>query len=389
MTHSSCRVCSWTPPTTTVSQPPVPSEVSAESRSKISTSITGQFPQFIREQFPTFIDFVKEYYKSQELKGYCFDIIQNWSDYYNIDNYGDLVTTTTLISTLSTTSTTVDVQSTRDFPDEGLLLIEDEIIYYQTKGATLFQTCARGFNAVKAVGLESEYKFESTTAAAHALGTEVVNLNNIFPLYMLGKFKEQFLSTFPKNFATGVTESTVIKRIKDFYSSKGTSRSFQFVLRTLFGVESQVSYPRDRIFKPSDAYYTSREVIRAVAVSGNPTELVGEVLYQEADANDPNVDTARIYVKGVVEVFTENTVIYEIDVDTNNSQGTFVTPYKTVLSSDIGQNITDNIVTVDRYHGMKNAFNTDETDIDFSSCFISPKSYWLIIVILSLIKQNL
>ena len=347
MTNSSWRVGSWTTPTTTVSQPPVPSEVSAESRSKISTSITGQFPSFIREQFPTFIDFVKEYYKSQELKGYCIDIIQNWSDYYNIDNYGDLVTTTTLISTLSTTSTTVDVQSTRDFPSEGLLLIEDEIVYYQSKGATLFQTCARGFNAVKAVGLQSEYKFESTTAATHTLGTEVVNLNNIFPLYMLGKFKEQFLSTYPKNFATGVTESTIIKRIKDFYASKGTSRSFQFVLRSLFGVESEVSYPRDRIFKPSDAYYTSREVIRAVAVSGNPTELVGEVLYQEADANDPNVDAARIYVKGVVEVFTENGIIYEIDVDTNNALGTFVTPYKTVLAEDLGANLTDNVVTVD------------------------------------------
>ena len=144
-------------------------------------------------------------------------------------------------------------------------MIDDEIIYYQSKGATLFQTCARGFNAVKAVGIEGEYKFESTTAATHALGAEGVNLNNIFPLYMLGKFKEQFLATYPKNFADGVTESTIIKRIKDFYSSKGTGRSFQFVIRTLFGVESQVSYPRERIFKPSDAFYTSREIIRAVS----------------------------------------------------------------------------------------------------------------------------
>ena len=117
---------------------------------------------------------------------------------------------------------------------------------------------------------------------SHEIGDKVVNLNNIFPLYVLGKFKEQFLSTYPKNFATGVTESTVIKRIKDFYASKGSTRSFQFVLRTLFGVESEVGYPRDRIFKPSDAYYTSREVIRAVAVSGNPSGLVGQVLYQEA-----------------------------------------------------------------------------------------------------------
>ena len=347
MTNSSWRVGSWTTPTTTVSQPPVPSEVSPESRSKISTNIFGQFPSFIREQYPTFIDFVREYYKSQELKGYCFDIIQNWSDYYNIDNYGDLVTTTTLISTVTTSSTAIDVESTRDFPNEGLLMIDDEIIYYQKKGSTLFQDCARGFNAVKSVGIEGDYKFESTTAAEHALGAEVVNLNNIFPLYMLGKFKEQFLNTFPKNFANGVTESTIIKRIKDFYASKGTGRSFQFVLRSLFGVESQVSYPRERIFKPSDAFYTSREIIRAVPVSGNPIELVGQVLYQDADPNDPNVLAARIYVKGVVEVFTASGTIYEIDVDTNNSLGTFVTPYKTVLAQDLGANLNDKVVTVD------------------------------------------
>ena len=178
------------------------SEVSPESRSKISTHIAGQFPQFIREQFPTFIDFVKEYYKSQELKGYCFDIVQNWSDYYNIDNYRDLVTTTTLISALTPSSTTVDVQSTRDFPSEGLLMIDDEIIYYQSKGSTLFQDCGRGFNAVKAVGIQSEYKFESTTAAEHAIGSEVVNLNNIFPLYMLGKFKEAVFRHISKEFCT-------------------------------------------------------------------------------------------------------------------------------------------------------------------------------------------
>mgnify|MGYP003140189231 FL=1 len=174
MTNSSWRVGSWTTPTTTVTQPPVPSEVSPESRSKISTHIRGQFPSFIREEYPTFIDFVKEYYKSQELKGYCIDIIQNWSDYYNIDNYGDLVTTTKLISATSADSTTIDVESTRDFPSEGLLLIDDEIIYYQSKGSTLFQDCGRGFNAVKAVGLKADYRFEFTTAATHTQGTEVV-----------------------------------------------------------------------------------------------------------------------------------------------------------------------------------------------------------------------
>ena len=347
MTNSSWKVSSWTTPTTTVTVPPVPSEVSPESKSQISLSVAGQFASFVQDNYPTFISFVKHYYQSQELKGYCFDVIQNLTDYYNIDNYGGLVTETKLISALTTTSTSVDVESTRDFPNEGLLLVNDEIIYYEKKGQTLFQDCARGFNAVKAVGEVGTYKFEETTASAHALGDTVVNLNNIFPLYVLGKFKEQFLATFPKNFASGVTESTVIKRIKDFYSSKGSTRSFQFVLRTLFGVESEVNYPRDRIFKPSDAYYTSREVIRAVAVSGNPIDLVGQVLYQENDTNDTNVAAARIYVKGVVEVFTASGTVFEIDVDTNNSLGTFVTPYKSTLAADLGGQLNDQVVTVD------------------------------------------
>ena len=347
MTNSSWKVSSWTTPTTTVTTTPVPSEVSPESKSQISHGVHGQFASFIQENYPTFISFVKSYYKSQELKGYCFDIVQNWTDYYNIDQYGDLVTETKLISSLSDSSTTVDVESTRDFPNEGLLLIGDEIIYYQKRGQTLFQDCTRGFNAVKTLGEGADYKFEESVATSHALGTTVTNLNNIFPLYVLGKFKDQFLSTYPRNFYSGVTESTVIKRIKDFYSSKGSTRSFQFVLRTLFGVESEVSYPRDRIFKPSDAFYTSREVIRCTAVTGNPVELVGQVLYQENDPNDPNVDAARIYVKGVVEVFTATGTIYEIDVDTNNSIGTFVTPYKTGLSSDLGQSLSDTVVTVD------------------------------------------
>ena len=233
---------------------------------------------------------------------------------------------------MSTTSTTVDVTTTRDFPNEGLLMIDDEIIYYKNKGQTIFNDCARGIDAVKAVGDVSQYLFAETTATEHTLGAKVINLNNIFPLFMLGQFKDQYLSTYPKNFADGITESTVIKRIKDFYASKGTTRSFQFVLRTLFGVESEVSYPRDRIFKPSDAFFTNREVIRATAVSGDPTALVGEVLYQENDPSDPYVNEARIYVKGVQKVFTSSGEIFEIDVDTNNSSGTFVTVSYTHLT---------------------------------------------------------
>ena len=140
MTNSSWKVSSWTTPTTTVTVPPVPSEVSPESRSKISTNVSGQFASFIQDNFPTFIDFVKEYYKSQELKGYCFDIIQNWGDYYNIDNYGGLVEETNLIGAIDATTTSVSVASTRDFPNEGIICIGNEIIYYQSRNLLYLRT---------------------------------------------------------------------------------------------------------------------------------------------------------------------------------------------------------------------------------------------------------
>ena len=348
MPTSSWKVSSWTTPTTQVTVPPVPSVVSPESKSKVSDRIFAQFPQFVREDYSTFVDFIKKYYGSQELKGNPLDIVQNWDQYYNIDQYGDLVTETNLISTATASATSIDVTNTRDFPNEGLIKIGNEIIYYNGKISTSFQNCVRGFSGVSSVGSTADFVFEETAAETHATGATVTNLNNIFPLYILEKFKEQFLANYPKDFYESVNQNVVVKRIKDFYASKGTTRSFQFIMRTIFGVESEVKYPRDRIFKPSDAFYVSREVIRAQKLSGNPMELVGQVLLQENDPTDSDVNSARIYVKSVVEVFTEEGVIYEIDVDTNNSEGTFVTPYKTTLAFGLGDNVVnDTIVTVD------------------------------------------
>ena len=44
--------------------------------------------------------------------------------------------------------------------------------------------------------------------------------------------------------------------------------------------------------------------------------------------------------------------IYEIDVDTNNSSGTFVTPYKTTVASDVPARLDFTTITVDSTLGM-------------------------------------
>ena len=176
------------------------------------------------------------------------------------------------------------------------MCIRDRIIYYKNKSQTQFQDCVRGFHATTKIGQISEYTFSTSVAATHAFGATVVNLNNLLPLFLLQRFRDQFAESFPSKFDPQIQQSTVTKRLKDFYAAKGTSRSFKYLMRVLFGVEAVIEYPKERIFKPSDAFYTVREIIRATAISGNPVELTGEVLFQENDPNDPLVNSARIYL---------------------------------------------------------------------------------------------
>ena len=345
--QSSWKVASWVTPQTEVTVDPIDASVSPESRTKISDRLEEQIPQFIREDYPDFIQFIKYYYQALELKGNPVDVIQNLDEYYNIDRLNNLVESTTASSGITTDATVIDVSNTRDFPKEGLIMIDEEIIYYKSKGQTQFKECVRGFHATTKVGTLKEYTFTESTPAYHDFGSTVVNLNNLLPLFLLQRFRDQFAEAFPSKFAPEIQQSTVTKRLKDFYAAKGTSRSFKYLMRVLFGVESVIEYPKDRIFKPSDAFYTVREIIRATAISGNPVELTGEVLFQENDPNDTNVNSARIYVKSVVEVFTEDGKIYELDVDTENGDGNFTTPYKTLLAEDLRSNLTENVVTVD------------------------------------------
>ena len=345
--QSSWKVASWVTPQTEVTVDPIDASVSPESRTKISDRLEEQIPQFIRDDYPDFIQFIKYYYQALELKGNPVDVIQNIDEYYNIDRLNDLVESTTASSGITLDATVIDVGNTRDFPKEGLISIDEEIIYYKSKSQTQFKDCVRGFHATTKVGTLAEYTFSSSEAATHAFGATVINLNNLLPLFLLQRFRDQFAESFPSKFDPSIAQSSVTKRLKDFYASKGTSRSFKYLMRVLFGVESVIQYPKDRIFKPSDAFYTVREIIRATAISGNPVELTGEVLYQENDPNDTNVNSARIYVKSVVEVFTEDGKIYELDVDTENGDGTFTTPYKTLLSEDLSSNLTEDVVSVD------------------------------------------
>ena len=104
-----------------------------ETRVKVQQIIENQLPEFILSESPKTVDFLKQYYVSQEYQGAPVDIAENLDQYLKVDNLTPEVVVgfTSLESSISSTDETIQVSSTKGFPSEyGLLKIDDEIITY-------------------------------------------------------------------------------------------------------------------------------------------------------------------------------------------------------------------------------------------------------------------
>ena len=125
--------------------------IGIDKRVQVNKIVESQLPEFVRSDFPLAVDFLKQYYLSQEFQGGSTDLIDNLDQYLKVDNLVPEVVhgTTTLSSAVSTSDTTITVASTKGFPDTyGLLKIGSEIITYTAKTTTTFIGCLRGFSGV-------------------------------------------------------------------------------------------------------------------------------------------------------------------------------------------------------------------------------------------------
>ena len=154
-------------------------------RVKISHVIESQIPEFLNQESPLFEQFLTQYYESQEHQSGVTDLANNLPEYRKIGafNYETLVPGTALMASCFAGDTTLNVASTTGWPDTyGLLKIDNEVITYQSKTATSFIGCARGFSGIDQISKEDAAEFlnfAQTEAAAHTAGTVVYNLSLI------------------------------------------------------------------------------------------------------------------------------------------------------------------------------------------------------------------
>ena len=327
-----------------------------ESRVKIQDIISNQLPEYVLGESPKTIDFLKQYYISQEYQGGPVDIAENLDQYLKVDNLTPEVVVgfTTLSSGISTDSTIISVPNTKGFPKEyGLLKIDDEIITYTGLTTNTFIGCIRGFSGITSYHQDlnaEELIFSDTTADSHVSSTTVHNLSSLFLKEFYKKLKSSYTPGFEdKTFDSRVNAGNFIKSSRSFYESKGTNDSFKILFNVLYGETPKIINLEEYLIKPSDADFIRKEICVAEAISGDITKIVGQTLTKSTDPGTyASISSVEIFTREQKQYFKIG--LFVGYGDNSNVQGNFIiTPNSKVLEN---VSIGANVISVDSTIGF-------------------------------------
>ena len=122
--------------------------------------------------------------------------------------------------------------------------------------------------------LEAYYEFlEQETGALNVsrslLDQSDIDLTDLF----IQKFYDNFIPFIPND--TTVDKTLILKKIKDFYRSRGTEKSIRFLMRVLFNEEVDFYYPKTDILRASDGkWFVEKSIkIRDIQISNVANDM--------------------------------------------------------------------------------------------------------------------
>ena len=338
----------------------------SDKKVKISNILGSQIPDFIQADNPLFIEFLTQYYESEEREygtTYLSDHISSLKKISTVSDIslvekqtvnvpnGTAPESPVLVSSfLYAYDDVINVNQTTGFPDKyGLLKIDNEIITYTGKTETSFTGCVRGFSGISAIETEGNPEFltfSDTNASAHIENSIVVNLSFLFVTQFYKKFRRNFLPGLEgRDFAYGLNVENVLSRARDFYSSKGTDTSLQILFQVLYGEQVEIIKPFEQTLMPSEAEWDVTDDIVIEVLSGNPLNLIGVKIYQDSFTNP----TASGAVSNVTTKYLGNKKYYQVSFSKGTIKDKFNVSTKTKV---VGTASTTEVLTVDSTIGF-------------------------------------
>ena len=311
-----------------------------DTRVKVQQIIESQLPEFLLSESPKAVDFLKQYYISQEFQGGNIDLTDNLDQYLKLDNLSPEVITgeTTLSVGIAAAGSTVNVASTKGFPEEyGLFRINNEVFTYTGKTPVSFTGCVRGFSGITsyhAPNQPEELVFTDSSADSHDSGSTVINLSSLFLKEFYNKTRYSLTPGLEKvDFVNNLDAGNFIKASKTLYQAKGTEESFRILFNILYNEDPKVLDLEQYVIKPSASEFIRREIVLAEIISGNPLGLIGQTIIKSND------DATRASISEVEAITRQGKTYYKLGLfvgfnDVDLIEGTFgITPKSRVIGN--------------------------------------------------------
>ena len=314
---------------------------------KQSSQVDSTLPRHVIEQYERFVLFMTSATESEERLGFSTDLLRNLSVYRDFNTYAKPIVEYTELLVKCDEDGDIQLSSADGFPTEnGILLIDEEVILYRRLEGNVATECQRGASATTALGdyLEPSV-YKSSVPAKHARGSKVYNISTLMMAGMLHVIHHTF---FPSVGSTRVHENidraSVLKHIRHFFQSKGTKLGIKSLFKILFAENDvDVRYPGDRMLTPSKSTWSETSTMRVVPVPfvlsdpnypyAPPDKLTGAELVLKSYA------TPKVYGSLTVDYATrypfEDEDHYDLHIQRDSIRGEIFPNPRTTLTRDL------------------------------------------------------
>ena len=309
----------------------------ATFKDKISHLINSQVPDYVLEDHPLFLDFVKLYYQFLESAEITLKEITD-PDHLQLDSAVGATDYLLLSGT----------NSNKDDQDDRILLestqvgdfINNEIITGSTSGATS-TILVEDVDANSRLFVSHQNKFiegevitgnlsNATATISKYRANPVQNIQQLLDYAdtdktiqgFLIKFRNAFLTSVPENLHSQVDKRKLIKNVKSLYQAKGTKRASEIFFKLLFNEPAEIRYPKENMLRVSDGKWETRTILRCLETGNSDTSnLIGQTITQAASNV---VGKATAVVEDVFKFIIGSTTVIELVLGLNSISGTFV-----------------------------------------------------------------
>ena len=266
----------------------------AKFSKKITNLLGSQVPEFVLEQHPKFVEFVRTYFTFMESAELTILNSQSTEGILLETETGQTNNLILNASRLGSEATQIDaggkiLQETSSFG----AFTQNEIIKGSTSKAEAVILAEDNNNNGKFIittqdkFIEGETIIGQSSNASGVVGSyrpnPVQNIQDLLNFrdpdkviqHFLNQFRNEFMKTIPEDLHEDINKRNLIKNIKSLYRTKGTAKGHEIFFRLLVGLKSETFYPREQMLRVSDGEFTFNRVLRCINPVGNTGQLIG------------------------------------------------------------------------------------------------------------------